>query len=72
MVGKLYIRGMTRHWLHAYDMIDDFVSFFRRCKRALKPNGLIGVKENVTAQGLDIDKEDSSVTRFVCALFEAS
>ncbi|KAJ3185350.1 hypothetical protein HDU85_001400 [Gaertneriomyces sp. JEL0708] len=50
-------------WVLGHLTDDDFVAFFQRCKRGLKPNGLIGVKENVTITGVDVDKEDSSVTR---------
>ncbi|TPX63988.1 hypothetical protein SpCBS45565_g06231 [Spizellomyces sp. 'palustris'] len=50
-------------WVLGHLTNDDFIAFFQRCKRGLKPNGLIGVKENVTSQGVDVDKDDSSVTR---------
>ncbi|KND01950.1 N-terminal protein methyltransferase [Spizellomyces punctatus DAOM BR117] len=50
-------------WVLGHLTDDDFIAFFQRCKQGLKPNGLIGVKENVTSQGVDVDKEDSSVTR---------
>ncbi|KAJ3042368.1 hypothetical protein HDV00_007502 [Rhizophlyctis rosea] len=42
---------------------DDVVSFLKRCKTAIGTKGLIGIKENVTKVGADVDKEDSSVTR---------
>ena len=35
-----------------------------RCKASLGSKGLIGIKENVTKAGADVDKEDSSVTRY--------
>ncbi|KAG0500734.1 hypothetical protein HPP92_000806 [Vanilla planifolia] len=42
---------------------DDFVSFFKRAKTGLTPNGFFVVKENVAKNGFVLDKEDSSVTR---------
>ncbi|KAK9761253.1 hypothetical protein K7432_013969 [Basidiobolus ranarum] len=50
-------------WVLGHLTDDDFVSFFERCKRGLKPRGLIGVKENLTVSGYIVDEEDSSVTR---------
>ncbi|TPX55636.1 hypothetical protein PhCBS80983_g05153 [Powellomyces hirtus] len=50
-------------WVLGHLTDDDFVAFFERCKRGLKPNSLIGVKENVTRNGVEVDAEDSSVTR---------
>lgn len=43
---------------------DDFVDFFERCQSGLSPGGLICVKENITKIGVDMDSEDSSVTRY--------
>lgn len=34
-----------------------------RCQSGLSPGGLICVKENITKSGVDLDSEDSSVTR---------
>ena len=40
------------------------MNLFERCKPALKKNGVIIVKENVTSSGeVEKDEEDSSVTR---------
>ncbi|KAI8812215.1 alpha-N-methyltransferase NTM1 [Cladochytrium replicatum] len=50
-------------WVLGHLTDNDFVAFFERCMLALKPGGLIGVKENVTAAGIEVDEEDSSVTR---------
>ncbi|KAJ3148486.1 hypothetical protein HDU86_007416 [Geranomyces michiganensis] len=50
-------------WVLGHLTDDDFVAFFRRCKLGLKPNGLIGVKENATRNGVEVDLVDSSVTR---------
>lgn len=41
----------------------DFVDFFMHCQSGLSPGGLICVKENITKSGVDLDSEDSSVTR---------
>ena len=35
----------------------------QRCRRMLKPKGVICVKENVSEQGFVVDREDSSLTR---------
>ena len=35
----------------------------QRCRRMLKPKGVICVKENVSEQGFVVDREDSSVMR---------
>ncbi|KAI3935439.1 hypothetical protein MKW98_027579 [Papaver atlanticum] len=42
---------------------DDFVSFFKRAKVGLKPNGVFVLKENIAKSGFVLDKEDKSVTR---------
>ncbi|KAK9156327.1 hypothetical protein Sjap_003807 [Stephania japonica] len=42
---------------------DDFVSFFKRAKVGLKPNGLFILKENIAKAGFVLDKEDHSITR---------
>ncbi len=40
------------------------VLFFQRCSTALRENGMIVVKENVSSSGkVETDEEDSSVTR---------
>ncbi|KAJ3216763.1 hypothetical protein HK099_005749 [Clydaea vesicula] len=41
----------------------DLELYLIRCKGGLKKNGLIGVKENLTKNGIALDEEDSSVTR---------
>ncbi|KAJ3092226.1 N-terminal Xaa-Pro-Lys N-methyltransferase 1, partial [Quaeritorhiza haematococci] len=46
-------------WCCGHLTDDDFVAFLQRCKAGLKPNGLIGVKENITTIGVDFDSEDS-------------
>ena len=42
----------------------DLISFLIRCKESISFNGgVIGIKENITRTGIDIDSEDSSMTR---------
>ncbi|KAJ3292276.1 hypothetical protein HK104_005406 [Borealophlyctis nickersoniae] len=50
-------------WVLSHLSDEDLVAFLQRCKKGVKSNGLIGVKENVTSSGADIDSDDSSVTR---------
>ncbi|KAI7907420.1 alpha-N-methyltransferase NTM1 [Cokeromyces recurvatus] len=50
-------------WVLGHLTDDHFVEFFKRCVRGLKPNGLIGVKENNAKVEAIVDDEDSSVTR---------
>ncbi|KAL9958607.1 hypothetical protein ACROYT_G035646 [Oculina patagonica] len=50
-------------WVLGHLTDDDFVDFFERCQSGLSPGGLICVKENITKTGVDMDSEDSSVTR---------
>ncbi|KAJ3317969.1 hypothetical protein HDU76_000990 [Blyttiomyces sp. JEL0837] len=50
-------------WVLGHLTDDDLVAFFKRCKKGLKPNGAIGVKENLSSGATEVDKEDSSVTR---------
>uniref|UniRef100_A0A0G4FQ34 Alpha N-terminal protein methyltransferase 1 n=1 Tax=Chromera velia CCMP2878 TaxID=1169474 RepID=A0A0G4FQ34_9ALVE len=53
-------------WVALYLTDPDLDSFLKRCKRALKPNGVICLKENVVV-GVDgkfhIDKDDNSIMR---------
>ncbi|XP_040577712.1 N-terminal Xaa-Pro-Lys N-methyltransferase 1 [Lepeophtheirus salmonis] len=51
-------------WVLSHLTDDDLVQFFVRCKKGLRPNGLLVVKENLTSSGCaDVDKEDGSATR---------
>ncbi|KAG0165839.1 hypothetical protein DFQ28_008227 [Apophysomyces sp. BC1034] len=50
-------------WVLGHLTDDDLVEFFKRCIRGLKPNGMIGVKENNSSKDYVVDEEDSSVTR---------
>ncbi|TPX35778.1 hypothetical protein SmJEL517_g01913 [Synchytrium microbalum] len=57
-------------WVLGHLTDDDFIEFFKRCKTGLKPNGLIGVKENTSEADYEIDEVDSSATRSIGKLTE--
>mmetsp|Transcript_71731 Transcript_71731/g.134153 ORF Transcript_71731/g.134153 Transcript_71731/m.134153 type:complete len:95 (+) Transcript_71731:41-325(+) len=43
---------------------DDLIAWLRRCKEALRPAGVMCVKENVVIQGVwHVDREDNSIMR---------
>jgi len=81
-VGNLYCAGLQNfkftqdtydviwfQWVLGHIQDDHFVNLLERCKSALKKNGLVVVKENVTSSGeVEKDEEDSSVTRPVDVL----
>ena len=46
-----------------YSSDDDLVEFFRRCKLALKSNGVCILKENFSEKKEELDFLDNSVTR---------
>lgn len=47
-----------------YDVIaEDAVQFFRRCASAMRPQGVIFLKENVCDNGFIVDSDDCSITR---------
>ncbi len=50
-------------WVLGYLTDNDLVDFFKRCKLALKPNGLIILKENLAQEKPEFDESDSSWTR---------
>ncbi|XP_046403296.1 N-terminal Xaa-Pro-Lys N-methyltransferase 1 [Ischnura elegans] len=50
-------------WVLGHLTDEDFVKFFKSCKKGLRPNGVIVVKENVSGGELEKDEQDSSVTR---------
>jgi protein N-terminal methyltransferase len=76
-VGELYCSGLQSftpapttydviwcQWVLCYMTDDDLVQFLLRCRAALRPNGLMIIKENTTrGKEPDIDESDSSVTR---------
>lgn len=50
-------------WVFSHLSDEDAVHFLKRAKGALKPGGIIVLKENHCAKGFVVDKEDCSVTR---------
>jgi len=55
---------MWHQWVLLYLTDADCVSYLRRCRAALTPNGFICVKENVALKGqFLVDTDDHSVTR---------
>ena len=44
-------------------LLGDFIALLSRLKRALKPGGIIVIKDNVGGEGCELDSEDSSVMR---------
>lgn len=51
-------------WVLGHLQDDDLIEFFRKCSLGLKNNGVLVVKENITSSNnIEIDSEDSSVTR---------
>lgn len=51
-------------WVLGHLKDDDLIKFLKDCIAALKPNGIIGIKENITSSNtVELDSEDSSVTR---------
>ncbi|KAF9927075.1 hypothetical protein FBU30_003499, partial [Linnemannia zychae] len=50
-------------WVLGHLTEGDLIKFFNRCKKGLKPGGMIFVKENNAKIGIVIDDEDSSMTR---------
>lgn len=63
----IYSQNKTCYCYHSYQIPipipDDAVAFLHRCIAALKPHGLIFVKENICNEGFIVDSEDASVTR---------
>lgn len=50
-------------WVLGHLKNADLVDFFERCKKGLKDNGMIFVKENNCINEFDVDDVDSSMTR---------
>jgi len=50
-------------WVIGHLTDDHLVEFLRRCHKALRPNGLIVIKDNVSYEGVVPDEVDSSVCR---------
>lgn len=49
-------------WVLGYLIDTDLVEFLKRCKQALKPNGIIVLKENISQEPV-LDEDDNSWTR---------
>ena len=75
-IAKFHVCGLQNFYpeINKYDLIwiqwvlgylkdNDLVDFFKRCKLALKPNGVIVLKENVSVSEPEWDEADSSWTR---------
>ncbi|XP_014204533.1 N-terminal Xaa-Pro-Lys N-methyltransferase 1 [Copidosoma floridanum] len=59
-------------WVLGHLNNDDLNKFFHNCKKGLKKNGVLVIKENVTSSNLvEIDEGDSSMTRPYIGLVEA-
>ncbi|XP_035040334.1 N-terminal Xaa-Pro-Lys N-methyltransferase 1 [Hippoglossus stenolepis] len=50
-------------WVIGHLTDDHLVDFLRRCQKALRPNGLIIIKDNMSYEGVVPDEVDSSVCR---------
>ncbi|RNA12685.1 N-terminal Xaa-Pro-Lys N-methyltransferase 1 [Brachionus plicatilis] len=50
-------------WVLGYLTDADLVDFLKRCKLALKQNGICVIKENLSKDEREFDEEDSSYTR---------
>ncbi|KAI5644306.1 adoMet dependent proline di-methyltransferase domain-containing protein [Phthorimaea operculella] len=63
-------------WVLCHLKDDDMCKFLSRCRKALNPNGIIVVKENVNSElDVEYDEEDSSVTRpleLILKIFEVA
>ncbi|CAI4230857.1 unnamed protein product [Auanema sp. JU1783] len=86
-VGEKFVEGLQTfappqgrydliwiQWVSGHLTDTDFVSFFERCKEGLKPDGVIVLKDNLSAQqSSEFDNEDNSWTRpedLILELFE--
>lgn len=50
-------------WVACHLTDRDLANFLFRCKRALRPNGVIVLKDNMARQGCKLDPIDSSISR---------
>ncbi|XP_068191061.1 N-terminal Xaa-Pro-Lys N-methyltransferase 1 isoform X2 [Antennarius striatus] len=50
-------------WVIGHLTDNHLVEFLRRCQKALRPNGLIIIKDNVSYEGVVPDEVDSSICR---------
>ncbi|EFN51806.1 hypothetical protein CHLNCDRAFT_27478 [Chlorella variabilis] len=53
-------------WAALYLTDEDLIAFLQRSAAALKPGGVLFVKENVCERGFIVDSSDASVTRHAC------
>lgn len=62
--GEFYVDRPSYSSFPSGHLTDNhLVEFLRRCKKALRPNGLIVIKDNVSYEGVVPDEVDSSVCR---------
>nr|XP_020456785.1 N-terminal Xaa-Pro-Lys N-methyltransferase 1 isoform X2 [Monopterus albus] len=59
--ARNYLGGEGKRVGHLTD--EHLVEFLQRCQKALQPNGLIIIKDNVSYEGVVPDEVDSSVCR---------
>lgn len=50
-------------WVVGYLKDDDLISFLKRCKQAIKSNGVCILKENISSTEYELDETDNSWTR---------
>ncbi|XP_029025761.1 N-terminal Xaa-Pro-Lys N-methyltransferase 1 [Betta splendens] len=50
-------------WVIGHLTDDHLIKFLQRCQKALRPNGIIVIKDNVSYEGVVPDEVDSSVCR---------
>ncbi|XP_067452214.1 N-terminal Xaa-Pro-Lys N-methyltransferase 2 [Thunnus thynnus] len=50
-------------WVACHLTDKDLMNFLKRCKKSLRPNGVIIIKDNMARQGCKLDPIDSSISR---------
>lgn len=50
-------------WVIGHLTDEHLAEFLRRCRRGLRPNGIIVIKDNMAQEGVILDDVDSSVCR---------
>lgn len=62
--GEFYLDCLSSSSFPSGHLTDNhLVEFLRRCQKALRPNGLIVIKDNVSYEGVVPDEVDSSICR---------
>lgn len=62
--GEFYLDYLSSSSFPSGHLTDNhLVEFLRRCQKALRPNGLIVIKDNVSYEGVVPDEVDSSICR---------